>query len=310
MQKSDETLAPVALFVYNRPDVPRRTLTALSENKLANQSMLYIFSDGSKETADPETVGKILTVRRIIREKKWCQTVEIIERDKNWGLAENIINGVGEVIGKHGKVIVLEDDLITAPGFLQYMNDGLRIYAEEKQFFGVTGFRSAGKIPKESSTFFLPIMSSWTWATWLDRWQEVSFDGPELLRKVEAASLKRKMNYNHYPFYEMLKAQVEGKVNSWAIRFYTSMFLQEKLFLYPAYSLVQNIGFGIGATHTKSTDVSASVKIDRQELAISKIPVEPNHFVGRSFIMQPSWLMRKWSGLKRRTRNLTNKLTS
>ncbi|MEL6142382.1 MAG: hypothetical protein AAFU67_12260, partial [Bacteroidota bacterium] len=240
----NKSLAPIVLFVYNRPDTTQATLQALALNKLAIESRLIIFADGPKVTTSNEEKEAILQVRAVIR--NWTDhfgEVVIKEREQNLGLAKSIITGVSEVIKVYGKVIVLEDDLITAPGFLAFMNEGLTKYAAVDKVFGLTGFKAPSRRPRLHNTFFLPVMSSWSWGTWANRWESVSFDGPTLLKEIEARGEGKDMNINGYDFYHMLKSQVAGEINSWAIRFYTSMFLQCKWFLYPSYSLVQNIGF-------------------------------------------------------------------
>ena len=125
-------LAPIVLFVYDRPWHTHQTLEALKSNLLAENSLLIIYSDGPKEEATDEQLSNIKEVRKLIREKKWCGQVEIIESDCNKGLAASIINGVTKVVNEFGEIIVLEDDLVTSKGFLKYMNDCLELYASEE----------------------------------------------------------------------------------------------------------------------------------------------------------------------------------
>jgi len=157
-------LAPVALFVYNRTDHVQRTLKSLMVNELADRSDLYIFSDGPRENASEKQIQKIKEVRNLIREKKWCGKVEIIERKENLGLAVSIISGVTEVVNTYGKIIVLEDDLILSPGFLNYMNDGLSLYESDNRVFHIAGhiFETNHELP---DTFFYNETSCWGWGT-------------------------------------------------------------------------------------------------------------------------------------------------
>ena len=133
-------LAPIVLFVYNRPWHTEQTLNALMQNELADQSVLYIYADGPKENATEEQLKKIEEVRHVIRTKKWCKEVHIIESEKNKGLADSIINGVTEIVNKYGKVIVLEDDIVTSKGFLKYMNEALELYKEEDKVYHISGY--------------------------------------------------------------------------------------------------------------------------------------------------------------------------
>lgn len=141
-------LAPVVLFVYNRPKHALQTLQALANNDLADESTLYIFADGPKENASKPELDKIKEVRIIIKSTQWCEHVTIVERDKNKGLDNSIVDGITEIISKHGNIIVLEDDIVTAPGFLRFMNDNLLIYESSEEvklcMLLVTAFQSNG----------------------------------------------------------------------------------------------------------------------------------------------------------------------
>lgn len=276
-------LAPITLFVYNRPWHTQQTLEALMQNEYANQSTLYIYCDGAKENAVKEDIDKIVEVRKVIRSKPWCKDVKIIEQPTNLGLANSVINGVAQVVNKHGNIIVLEDDIVTGRCFLKYMNEALELYEKEEKVFGVSGYKYPSNSEVEDSTYFLPIGSSWSYATWLDRWKEVSFDGERLLQKINELDLKKKMNFGGYPYYEMLKDQIEGKNNSWAIRFYTSMFLKEKFFLYPNVSLVKNIGFDNSGTHCSTDDFFSKINVSDQSVHIEKKNVSLNSRIIKLF---------------------------
>ena len=247
-----ENLAPIVLFVYNRPWHTRQTLEALMKNELADESELFIYSDGPKVGASSEDIQKIEEVRKIIRKERRCKSVIIIERDQNMGLADSIITGVTEIVNRYGKVIVLEDDLITSSGFLLFLNNSLMYYNESNSVFGISGFRypikSINRV--KYNHFFLPIISSWGWGTWKARWDLIDFS-PGLLDKVSNEVNHDNFNFVNHNFFEILKKQKEDLLDSWAIYLYSSMFLAEGLFVYPKYSLVKNIGFDQSATHTK-----------------------------------------------------------
>lgn len=269
-------IAPIVLFVYNRPWHTLQTLNALMLNELADKSILYIYCDGAKENATKEELGKIKEVREVIRKKKWCKEVNIIEREDNIGLANSVITGVSNIIKKYGKIIVLEDDIETSKFFLKFMNKGLEIYKGEKQVYGVSGycFPYSGKI--KESTFFLPIMSSWGYGIWLDRWEKINFNGEELFQSIVKKSLQEKLNFGNLNFYQMLQDQVEKRNDSWAIRFYVSMFLDKGYFLYPKYSLIKNIGLdgsGVHCTLEEKKFLSPSNK-NKDFVKINKIRIK------------------------------------
>ena len=243
------TLAPIILFVYNRPWHTEQTLEALSKNHLADKSILYIYCDGPRQNATKEDKKNIADVRKVIRKKQWCKEIIIKERDKNLGLAASVIKGVTEVIEIHGRVIVLEDDILTGTYFLKFMNDGLNIYQSEARVFGISGYRFPTTKNIKKETFFLPIMSSWGYGTWKERWNKIDFDGINLLNIIEFKQVGKQLNFGRLKYYQMLKDQVDGNNDSWAIRFYVSMFLNNGVFLYPKKSLLKNIGFDGTGVH-------------------------------------------------------------
>jgi len=251
-------LAPIVLFVYNRPRHTEQTLIALAANKLASDSILYIYSDGPKTDATVESVANIAKTRELIKTKKWCKEVFVIESEFNRGLANSIINGVTEVVNKHGKVIVLEDDLVTHPFFLTYMNEYLDIYEQNEKVISLHGYLYPVK--KEiSQPFFLKGADCWGWATWKRGWDLFEHDATVLLEQLLQRNLAREFNFNDtYNYISLLRAQIEGKVDSWAIRWYASAFLLGKLTLYPPVSLVVNIGFDGSGTHKDNMDSKLS----------------------------------------------------
>ena len=239
-----DNLAPIVLFVYNRPWHTEQTLNYLMLNELADQSVLYIYADGQKINATDEDIENIQKVRSFIRSKQWCKDVYIIEAEKNKGLANSIIDGVSEVISKHDKVIVLEDDLVTSVGFLKYMNEALELYKDEEKVAGVSGFSF---IESPDETFFLRLTSCLGWGTWKHVWSNINFDTTFWLDKISNAQIKYDFNLKGlYNYYEMLQKQHEGKTNSWAIRFYAYSFFNQLLFLYPKRTVLFHIGYDSG----------------------------------------------------------------
>jgi FkbM family methyltransferase len=272
-------LAPIVLFVYNRLRHTEQTLNALKQNVLSDESTLYIFCDGPKIGASEEEVKKVNTVRELVKAKQWCKEVHIIERKNNLGLANSVIKGVTEIIQKYGKVIVLEDDIITGTHFLEFMNDALNIYKNETKVYGISGYKHINKKNINDETFFLPIMSSWGYATWRDRWLKINFNGKELLNKVESKNIKSRINFNELDYYTMLKEQVAGFNDSWAVRFQVSMYLDKGIFLYPKTSILKNIGFDGSGVHCfqeterfKQQDfkIDTKIKISKREVRLEK----------------------------------------
>lgn len=263
--------APIVLFAYNRPWHTRKVLEALAQNVEAKDSILYAFCDGAKEGAIQDEVLKIAAVRKLIEKENRFKKVVIKIQEKNKGLANSVIDGVTEVVNVYEKVIVLEDDIVVGKYFLKFMNEGLNIYEKEEHVFGITGFKYPSLSKIKVSTYFLPIASSWSYATWANRWDKVNFNGSELLKVIKQNRLKSKMNFGNYKFYEMLENQIEGKNDSWAIRFYASMFLADCFFLFPNNSLVENIGFDNSGSHCGTDDYFGNIEVTNEMVQVNKL---------------------------------------
>lgn len=264
--------APVALFVYNRLQHTKRTLDALKENRYSDVTDLTVFSDGPKSETDSDAVK---SVRHYIRQLTDFRSVKLVERKSNLGLANSIISGVSAMCKQYGSVIVLEDDLVTSPYFLSYMNDTLRLYRDNDKVISVHGYVYPvhGVLPE---TFFLRGADCWGWATWKRGWDLFEPDGRKLLAQLEGKALEDDFNFGgSYDYMGMLRAQIAGKNNSWAIRWYASAFLQEKLTLYPGRSLIHNIGNDGSGTHCGRTDVF-SVTVADMPVEVGNISVAEN----------------------------------
>lgn len=269
------TLAPIILFVYNRPDHARQCLDALARNVLAAESQLIVFSDGAKAAATADEKQKIQEVRALFREEHRFRSVELHASDTNKGLSASIIQGVTAVVEQHGKAIILEDDLITDEYFLTFMNDALRTYEADSRVACISGYI----YPVEETLpalFFLKGADCWGWATWKRSWQLFEQDGQALLQQLRQNDLAHDFNfYDSYPYVEMLEDQIRGKNNSWAIRWYAAAYLQNKLTLYPGQSLVQNIGFDGTGTHSGRKSIRQT-RLLHQERRLQPVPVAEN----------------------------------
>ncbi len=273
------TCAPVALFVYNRPWHTRQTIEALLTNFEAMETPLYVFSDAPKDVAASKTVGE---VRSFLREITGFKSLSIIERENNFGLARSIIDGVSRMCEQYGRVIVLEDDLVTSPYFLKFMNEGLEKYRDEQRVISIHGY----VYPIEQvlpETFFLKGADCWGWATWKRGWNLFDPDGQKLLDELKRRKLTRQFDFDgSYPYTKMLQDQIAGKNNSWAIRWYASAFLKDKLTLYPGRSLVHNIGADGSGTHCSETK-DFSGELARIPVSVENIAIEETLFARQLF---------------------------
>ena len=241
-------LAPIVFFVYNRPKHTETVLNALKKNTLAKDSLLYVFSDAAKKEKDFENVNR---VREIINKIDGFKQVVVTEAETNIGCADSIISGITKVINKHGKAIIIEDDILTAPNFLEFMNEALDKYESDKRIYSVSGFVPNEKMTEICKDFlFLAYRnSSWGWGTWIDRWNDVDWDMLqwENIKKDQNLWKKLQRGGNDAPY--LLKLQMEGFIDSWAIRFYADNALKDKYTVFPTKTFVENIGLDGSGTH-------------------------------------------------------------
>lgn len=238
-------LAPIALFVYNRPQHTARLLQSLLANPLAAQSRLYVFADGPKANASATELQRVADTRKLFDCLTGFAKVELRSAPENRGLAASVVEGVSLVLQRHGRIVVLEDDLELAPHFLHFMNEGLELYANRPDVYSVNGFMFPLKHKPAAGSVLLPYTSTWGWGTWQSKWAvfDAAMPGKEQLlqnpRRVE------QFNISGYRYTDMLHL---GN-NSWGIRWYYSVFMKQGLNLFPTRSLVNNTGFDGSGTN-------------------------------------------------------------
>ena len=232
-------ISPIVLFVYNRPLHTRKTIEALKKNELAKESALYIYSDAPRTPDDEKNVAD---VREYIRTVEGFRNIEIIEHDENRGLARNIITGVSAIINEHKKVIVLEDDIVTSPEFLAFMNRALDYYENSKKVWHISGWNYPIVPDGLDDIFFWRVMNCWGWATWEDRWSHFKKDPDHLMDTFSRIDISRFDLDDSGIFWDQVINNARGKVNTWAIFWYATIFMHDSLCLNPTRSYVENIG--------------------------------------------------------------------
>lgn len=273
-------LAPIVIFAYNRPLHLQKTVEALLCNPEAAQSEIFFFSDGPRGGVMTEEVK---AVRQYIHQVTGFRRITIIEREHNLGLANSVIQGVSQVCDSHGKLIVLEDDLVTSPYFLKYMNDSLAYYAMNTKVVSIHAYTFPVPQPLPE-TFFLRGTGCLGWATWQRGWKLFESDGEKLLVRLRESGLEEEFDYgSSYPYSRMLEDQILGKNNSWAIRWHASAFLLEKLTLHPRDSLVIHIGNDGSGTHYGTDDFMGN-RITSAPINVEQIPVELSEAVYRKYV--------------------------
>ncbi|MBL1212461.1 MAG: glycosyltransferase [Ignavibacteriae bacterium] len=270
-------LAPVLLFVYNRPDHARITLDALSQNTQADQSELFIFSDGPKKEESGE---KINSLREYIRKFKGFKNITIIERDSNYGLARSVITGVSEIFKIYDKVIVVEDDLITSPNFLVYMNCLLDKYHDMLSIYSISGYSFPIKLPPDCDSIYLAKRaSSWGWGTWKNRWEDVDWNLLDFSSFIKNKDMINSFNKGGKDLTRMLKKQVNGKIDSWAIRWSYHHFKNNAFCIYPKISKVHNIGQDNSGRHSIKTNKYKAILDTEKKFELPDIDLTPNSLI-------------------------------
>jgi len=266
--------APVALFVYNRPDHTRRTLEALARNRLAADTSLYVFSDGPKADATVEDRERIAATRALVCSRAWTRKITLIESATNHGLADSIVTGVNRVLHEHDRIIVLEDDIVTSPGFLEFLNRGLELYANDRQVMHISGYMYPLRSPP-AETVFLRVYSCWGWATWARAWRYYDPDVERHLRRYDTPERVRKFNIEgHGDFHRQLLENRSGRIRTWAIRWYASWLAQGGFTLFPTRSLAQNIGHDGSGVHCGPSHMFDTALAD--SVPVKRIPIEEN----------------------------------
>lgn len=264
--------APILLFTYKRLDTLRKSVNALKENTLASESDLYVFSDAAKKEEDDQAVNE---VREFLKTIEGFRSVKIVIREKNFGLAKSIISGTSMVLEKHSNVIVMEDDLLTTPNFLSFMNQALERYKDDRKVFSISGYSfdlNAQNSKYEADAYFINRGWSWGWATWNDRWADVDWNVDNYIEFTGNKKAQRAFARGGSDLNKMLREQMEGKLDSWAIRWFYHQFRIEGLTLYPVYSKVYNAGFDEFATHTKGSETRYIPALDKDGKIIFNFP--------------------------------------
>ena len=264
--------APVVLFAYARPDHLKRTVASLLLNPEAAATHVTVYCDAPKK---PEHKPAVDTVRRYVDSLSGFASVTRVYRTENMGLARSIVQGVTETLHTHDRVIVLEDDLELSPHFLRYMNDGLDCYRDAEQVASIHGYwyPAGASLPE---TFFLKGADCWGWATWARAWAHFEPEGAKLLADVRTRGLEREIDYDgNYPHMKILRRQVSGKNDSWAIRWHVSCYLANMLTLYPCRSLVDNIGHDDSGTNCRAGDLFTG-QLTARAVEIERIEITPS----------------------------------
>ena len=269
--------APVVVFLYNRPEHTERMFKCLEQCEGIEYTDVFIFCDGAKESACKQDVEKVRQIARDFQITSKSKSVSVKISDVNKGLANSVIEGVSTVIYEKKRVIVLEDDILVDKSFLKYMNEALEFYSSCSDIWSITGysFNLKSLDNYKHDIYYSYRGCSWGWATWLDRWKLVDWNVASF--NQERHSLRNILRFNRggFDLYDMLVDQMEGRIDSWAIRWCYSQSKMNMFTVYPKNALVSNSGFDGTGTHNVTTDRFVSnMKVDQriklEELCINK----------------------------------------
>ena len=240
------SLAPIVLFVYNRLSHTERTINSLRNNKLAEASELFIYSDYAK---NKDSKREVQEVRDYITRVNGFKSVTVIFRDKNLGLAESIMDGVTSIVNRYGKVIVLEDDIVTSPFFLKFMNEALDYYKENNKVWHISGWNYPINQDDLGDVFLWRLMNCWGWATWKNKWSFFDKDADFLIKKFKKIDI-HEFNLDGFEnFWHQVLQNKKGEINTWAVFWYAIIFKQNGLCLHPTHTFVENIGLDGSGVH-------------------------------------------------------------
>ncbi|MBF0252413.1 MAG: sugar transferase [Candidatus Omnitrophica bacterium] len=274
-------MSPICLFVYNRLEETQLTVEALKKNILAKESELYIFSDGAKSQND---AVKVNAVRDFLKTITGFGRIYLKESYNNKNLAESIISGVSTVFKDHDTAIIVEDDLVTLPNFLTFMNQALKYYRDEKRIQTVSGFSPLIK-KLNTDVYFQHRPFPWGWGTWADRWDKKIFDKGSIRDTIDKNILIKFNRSCGNDISRMLLDSLNNKNNSWYVRWTYDHFTRGTYSLFPAYSFVRNIGFNRKGTHCYEINPYTYLLGDPSRSEYDFKPFEiPDNAITKSFL--------------------------
>lgn len=265
-------LAPIAIFAFNRPSLLQLSLDALAANELAGQSHVTFFCDGPRDSVKyPEDKTKCAEVRTIARAARGFASVEVVEREQNLGCADSIIAGLTQMFANHGRLIVIEDDILTSPYTLSFLNEGLRRYDQDNRVFNISAWSLPSHLlppPKGYAydVYSVPRFNCWGWASWRNRFESIDWEVKNFSEVERNIEIQRAYCSGGEDMYPMLVAQMRGAINSWAIRADWWRFCQGQVGLQPFNAYSTNIGFGSGVhttveNHAFDNDINKALEL-------------------------------------------------
>lgn len=289
------TLAPIVIFSYDRPKHLLQTLVALAKNELAEQSNLFIFCDGAKDAAPAEQLERIKQNRDVAYAAQGFKSVTVVDREKNIGLKSNIVGAVTEIVNKYGRIITLEDDIVTSKGYLRFMNEALEMYEDDERVMHISGYMWPHRLPLPETFFYQVPYPGGGWATWARAWKYYDDDAVKLYHKWE----QRWEEFNKFGgdyLSKQLIANYEGRMNTWFIKWHAVLLEQGGLTLYPGKSLTNNIGFDDMASNCHATNKFDVVPVEA--VVVKRRPIKESQLAAHEIY---AFYQGRWYNKRRRT---------
>lgn len=269
----EQCFAPAVIFVYNRPSHTIKTIESLQKNSLAEDTDLIIFSDAPKRQ---EAITSVELVRTYIKTITGFKSITIIEQQENKGLAQSIIEGVTDVINKYGKAIIIEDDIITSEHFLVFMNTALAAYHDRKEVWHISGWNYPIDTSDLGDIFLWRTMNCWAWATWKDRWAHYEKSPKSLKLEFSKRDIKRFNLDGSHNFWKQVESNINGKINTWAVFWYATIFRNGGLCLNPTKSFAKNIGNDGSGVNCVDHDPYSNIQLNASNAIILDHPPSEN----------------------------------
>ncbi len=283
----------IAIFAYKRVDLLNNLLCSLIKCNSVMDYDIVIFSDGSKSIEDKSKVDDVRRFIKKIQEKFFLKRIKYVFREKNLGLSQSIILGIDEMFDEYDAVICLEDDLIVSEDFLNFMSKKLKKYADDLRIWSISGYApylsSLGNI--DCDTFLAYRACSWGWGTWKNRWKMVDWEVSDYDSFSKSCCLRKMFNRGGKDMSLLLDFQMNGLIDSWAIRWCYAQWEQGMFTVFPKYSRVQNNGFGCDATHTKKSG-------EKQQVCITSHPLREDDAIINIALLEEMYQINKCNRLK------------
>jgi acetyltransferase-like isoleucine patch superfamily enzyme len=297
----NNSFAPVLIFGYNRPQHLKKCINALLNSRNADNTEVFIFLDGPKDNASTIQLNLHFEVKNCVSSISGFKSIRTIESSTNLGLSKSIVNGINAIFEKYDRIIVLEDDVIVSEGFLDYCNSALECYQNDNEVMHISAANYALDIPPECETFFAKILTCHGWATWRRAWKHFNDDAIDHLAYFNSSPervLDFDVNGKAY-FLEQLKQNVEGRISTWAVKWYASWLRAGGISLLPRMSLVGNIGFDGSGENSGYAESYLSARVETISVVRQPI-IENTEYRERLSVFWSKYLENNWRNLSTR----------